>query len=31
MQSLLRSIGQGDHVLAKAPILPGWTIAAINA
>jgi aminoglycoside phosphotransferase (APT) family kinase protein len=31
MQSLLRNIGQGDHVLAKAPVLPGWTIAAINA
>ncbi len=30
MQSLLRSSGQGDHFLTKAPILPGWTIAAIR-
>lgn len=31
MQALLRSIGQGDHGFAKAPILPAWTIAAIQA
>lgn len=30
MQSLLRSIGQGDHFLAKAPILPAWAIGAIG-
>lgn len=31
MQSLLRSIGQGDHFLAKAPILPTWAVEAIGA
>lgn len=30
MQSLLRSIGQGDHFLTKAPILPAWTVGAIG-
>lgn len=30
MQSLLRSIGQGDHFLTKAPILPAWAIGAIG-
>ena len=30
MQSLLRSIGQGDHFLAKAPILPTFAVEAIN-
>lgn len=31
MQSLLRSIGQGDHGFAKAPLLPTWTLSAIGA
>ncbi len=30
-QVLLRSNGQGDHFLTKAPILPAWTIEAIRA
>jgi aminoglycoside phosphotransferase (APT) family kinase protein len=30
-QVLLRSIGQADHFLTRAPILPAWTIAAIRA
>lgn len=30
MQSLLRSIGQHDHFLAKAPILPAWAVGAIG-
>ena len=29
-QVLLRSIGQGDHFLTRAPILPAWTIAAMR-
>lgn len=29
-QVLLRSIGQGDHFLTRAPILPAWTIAAVR-
>jgi hypothetical protein len=29
-QVLLRSIGQGDHFLIRAPILPAWTIAAVR-
>jgi aminoglycoside phosphotransferase (APT) family kinase protein len=29
-QVLLRSIGQTDHFLTRAPILPAWTIAAIQ-
>jgi aminoglycoside phosphotransferase (APT) family kinase protein len=29
-QVLLRRIGQGGHFLARAPILPAWTIAAIR-
>ena len=29
-QVLLRSIGQGDHFLTRAPILPTWTIAAVR-
>ena len=29
-QALLRSIGQGDHFLTRAPILPAWTIAAVR-
>jgi aminoglycoside phosphotransferase (APT) family kinase protein len=31
MQSLLRSNGQGDHFLTRAPILPTWTVEAIRA
>jgi aminoglycoside phosphotransferase (APT) family kinase protein len=30
-QVLLRSIGQGDHFLTRAPILPAWTTAAIRS
>ena len=30
-QVLLRSIGQADHFLMRAPILPAWTVAAIGA
>ena len=30
-QVLLRSNGQGDHFLTRAPILPAWTVAAIRA
>ncbi|MCV7301159.1 phosphotransferase family protein [Mycobacterium barrassiae] len=30
-QVLLRSNGQGDHFLTKAPILPTWTIDAIRS
>jgi aminoglycoside phosphotransferase (APT) family kinase protein len=30
-QELLRSIGQGDHFLTRAPILPAWTIADVRA
>lgn len=30
-QVLLRSNGQGDHFLTRAPILPTWTVAAIRA
>ena len=30
-QELLRSIGQGDHFLTRAPILPGWTLSAVQA
>ncbi len=30
-QELLRSIGQGDHFLTRAPILPAWTMAAVGA
>lgn len=30
-QVLLRSNGQADHFLTRAPILPAWTIAAIRA
>jgi aminoglycoside phosphotransferase (APT) family kinase protein len=30
-QELLRSIGQGDHFLTRAPILPAWTISAVDA
>lgn len=30
-QVLLRSNGQADHFLTKAPILPAWTVAAIRA
>jgi aminoglycoside phosphotransferase (APT) family kinase protein len=29
-QVLLRSNGQGDHFLTKAPILPAWTVDAIR-
>lgn len=29
-QVLLRQIGQGDHFLTRAPILPAWTIATIR-
>ncbi len=31
MQALLRTNGQADHFLTRAPILPAWTIAAIRA
>jgi hypothetical protein len=27
----LRSIGQADHGLTKAPVMPGWTVEAIRA
>lgn len=30
-QVLLRRIGQGEHFLTRAPILPAWTIAAIRS
>ena len=30
-QVLLRSIGQADHFLMRAPILPAWAVAAIGA
>jgi aminoglycoside phosphotransferase (APT) family kinase protein len=30
VQWLLRSIGQADHGLARAPIMPGWAIEAIR-
>ena len=30
-QELLRSIGQGDHFLTRAPILPAWTVSAVQA
>jgi aminoglycoside phosphotransferase (APT) family kinase protein len=30
-QVLLRTNGQADHFLTKAPILPAWTLAAIRA
>jgi aminoglycoside phosphotransferase (APT) family kinase protein len=30
-QVLLRSIGQGNHFLTRAPILPTWTMAAIRS
>lgn len=30
VQWLLRSIGQGDHGLTRAPIMPAWTIEAIT-
>jgi hypothetical protein len=29
-QELLRSIGQGHHFLARAPILPAWTVSAVR-
>jgi aminoglycoside phosphotransferase (APT) family kinase protein len=29
-QALLRSIGQSDHFLTRAPILPAWTIATVR-
>jgi hypothetical protein len=29
-QELLRSIGRGDNFLTRAPILPAWTIAAMQ-
>ena len=29
-QALLRSIGQGDHFLTRAPILPAWTISTVR-
>ena len=31
MQALLRTNGQADHFLTRAPVLPAWTIAAIRA
>ncbi len=30
-QELLRSIGQGDHFLTRAPVLPAWTISAVRS
>jgi aminoglycoside phosphotransferase (APT) family kinase protein len=30
-QQLLRSTGQADHFLTRAPILPAWTVDAIRA
>jgi aminoglycoside phosphotransferase (APT) family kinase protein len=30
VQSLLRSMGQGDHGLTRAPIMPAWTIEVIR-
>ena len=30
-QALLRTNGQGDHFLTRAPILPAWTVDAIRA
>jgi hypothetical protein len=30
-QALLRSIGQGDHFLTRALILPALTISAVRA
>jgi hypothetical protein len=29
-RELLRSIGQGDQFLTRAPILPGWTVSAVR-
>jgi hypothetical protein len=26
----LRSIGQSDHFLTRAPILPAWTISTVR-
>ncbi|QLL07634.1 phosphotransferase family protein [Mycobacterium vicinigordonae] len=31
IQVLLRATGRGDHFLARAPLLPDWTIEAIRA
>lgn len=31
IQVLLRALGQGDHFLTRAPILPPWTIEAVQA
>jgi aminoglycoside phosphotransferase (APT) family kinase protein len=31
IQVLLRAMGQGDHFLTRAPLLPSWTVAAIRA
>lgn len=31
IQALLRAMGQHDHMLMRAPILPAWTIEAIRA
>jgi aminoglycoside phosphotransferase (APT) family kinase protein len=31
VQWLLRSIGQGDHGLTRAPIMPAWAIEAVRA
>lgn len=31
IQVLLRAIGQGDHFLTRAPLLPEWTIEVIRA
>ncbi|OBI85122.1 phosphotransferase family protein [Mycobacterium asiaticum] len=30
VQWLLRSMGQGDHGLTRAPIMPAWAIAAVS-
>ena len=29
-QALLRSIGQSDHFLTRAPILPAWTVSTVR-
>lgn len=31
VQWLLRSIGQGDHGLTRAPIMPAWAVEAVRA
>ena len=31
IQVLLRAMGQPDHFLTRAPLLPAWTVEAIRA